>query len=227
MTTKSKKTGDPIAITKRSYNRWAEQYTNRYFDQEIMKNILNDFLTLLPYHPTVLDLGCGPGQDAHYLIEHDCDVTGIDIAEEMIRIARRKVPLGHFHIQDITKLDLPDNRFDGIWACASLLHIPKKRLPTVLRKLYKLLKSPGIIYVGMQYGNGEELRKEKKGDITIERHFTYVDQKKLEQLLLRAGFELIQIEEATGEDLKGKKWVNAFALKTDPKKAKRTKPRRN
>src|SRR3972149_10473376 len=129
-------------VTQSSYNVTAAEYTKNIerIDSD-SKAIL--FLQHIKPGSHILDLGCGPGKDAKYFVEQGFKVTGIDFSTSMIKIARQHAPDAIFHTMDIEQINFSDGEFDAIWAAASLLHIPKNKLPNILYKLKSLLKEKG------------------------------------------------------------------------------------
>jgi ubiquinone/menaquinone biosynthesis C-methylase UbiE len=87
-----------------------------------------------------LDIGCGPGKDAKHFTEQGYDVTGLDLSEGLLKIAKEYCPEATFVQGDIRKLPFPDKSFDGVFACASILHMEKSQLPIVLKETKRVLK---------------------------------------------------------------------------------------
>ncbi len=130
------------------------QNAQRFFDETVdvnMNSIQDDFLRLLPPHADVLDVGCGSGRDALYFKQQGCNVQALDASQELCELASQLLGQAVFHQQflDIHWV----NQFDGIWACASLLHCLPDELPIVLQKLNTSLKSGGYIYMSFKYGD--------------------------------------------------------------------------
>ncbi len=138
-----------------------------------MQPLYQRFLPLLPKHAHILDAGCGSGRDARYFIEHGYRVTAFDASAEIAALAEKEIgqPVQVQYLQDIRY----ENQFDGIWACASLLHVPTRELPEVFQRLAHTLKPNGMIYCSFKYGQGEY---EKQG-----RRFTDMDEAGLRALL--------------------------------------------
>ncbi len=138
-----------------------------------MHPLYQRFLPLLSERAHILDAGCGSGRDAKYFIEHGYKVTAFDASAEIAALAEKElgqsIPVQR--VQDIQY----QNRFDGIWACASLLHVPAKELPGVFHRLVCALKPNGVIYCSFKYGQGEY---EKQG-----RRFTDMDEVGLRTLV--------------------------------------------
>jgi len=118
------------------------------------------FMGMLP-GKKVLDLGCGAGEHAYYFSKHGLEVTCVDLSKKMVELCKDKGL--DARVMDIEKLKFEDNTFDGIWAVTSLLHVPKKKLPTVVKKLHAILKDRGILFVSVKQGNGENILQDKLG----------------------------------------------------------------
>lgn len=138
-----------------------------------MQPLYQRFLPLLPERAHILDAGCGSGRDARYFIEHGYQVTAFDASVEITELAEREI--GQIvqvqRFQDIQY----QNQFDGIWACASLLHVPASELSNAFHRLAHALKPEGVIYCSFKYGHGEY---EKEG-----RRFTDMDEAGLRALV--------------------------------------------
>lgn len=138
-----------------------------------MQPLYQRFLPLLPVRADILDAGCGSGRDAKYFIEHGYQLTAFDASAEIAALAEKEIgrAVQVQRLQDIRY----KNQFDGIWACASLLHVPAKELPDVFQRLACALKPSGVIYCSFKYGQGEY---EKQG-----RRFTDLDEAGLQALV--------------------------------------------
>jgi SAM-dependent methyltransferase len=138
-----------------------------------MRPLYQRFLPLLPERALILDAGCGSGRDAKSFIELGHQVTAFDSSVEIAALAEKEIgqPVHVQRVQDIRY----EKEFDGIWACASLLHVPAGELPDVFRQLARALKSNGVIYCSFKYGQDEY---EKQG-----RRFTDLDEAGLSALM--------------------------------------------
>lgn len=136
-----------------SYDRTAEDYDKIVNSFEILPQ-LELFSKMFSKGDRILDLGCGPGQHSKYFSDCGFDVSGIDLSEKMISIAKRKYSDIDFQVMDIENLDFKNNTFDGIWASASILHIEKEKIPHTLLRLSNILKDNGIIYISLKLGFG-------------------------------------------------------------------------
>ena len=129
------------------YNKYAAKEFEETVNQD-MTGIMKEFLDLLEEGDTILDLGCGSGRDSLTFYELGYDVTPLDASEEMCKLAEIHTGLEVLQMT-FEQMDF-DNVFDGIWACASLLHIPKKELSDILTKIARALNDKGILYMSFR-----------------------------------------------------------------------------
>lgn len=111
------------------------------------------FLEKLPFGASILDFGCGSGRDTKYFLDKGFCVDAIDGSEELCRFASAYagVFVHQMMFQDLKEED----RYDGIWACSSILHLPKEDLKEVMVKIERALKKGGILYTSFKYGDFE------------------------------------------------------------------------
>ncbi|OPY61100.1 MAG: Magnesium-protoporphyrin O-methyltransferase [Pelotomaculum sp. PtaU1.Bin065] len=140
------------------YDLTAEKTADEWYNEEILKPTIIDFLSLLPETPRVLDLGCGPGHESMRLAGAGASVVGIDFSEECIRIANKRCPQCEFKVMDFRYLDDSLGRFDGIFACASLIHISPAEISEVINNIRKFLKDDG--YAAIIVIDGEGISKQ-------------------------------------------------------------------
>lgn len=136
------------------------------------------FLAHVPPAAAILDAGCGSGRDSRAFLERGYHVTAFDASSALAELATAHSGLP-VQVLRFAELDWRAC-FDGIWACASLLHVPLEALPDVLRRLALALKPNGILYASFKYGRGE---REHGG-----RRFTDLDETGLTTLLQAAPF---------------------------------------
>lgn len=114
-------------------------------------NTQNRFLSYLPANASILDFGCGSGRDTKYFLEKKYQVTAIDGSKRICEEASKYTGI---NVKQMYFEELNDqNRYDGIWACASILHLPKNELYLLFKKMYIALKENGIIYTSFKYGD--------------------------------------------------------------------------
>lgn len=127
------------------------------------------FLEHLSENAAILDFGCGSGRDTKYFLDHGYHVTATDGSESLCKIAADYTGI---HVKQMLFEELNDeNQYDGIWACASILHLPKVELPNIFYKMLHALKSNGEIYTSFKYGTFEGERNGRYFTDFIETEF--------------------------------------------------------
>ena len=117
-----------------------------------MQALYQPFLRQLPARAAILDAGCGSGRDALYFHQQGHDVAAFDYALELVQTARAHTGLDVWHM-GFEALAL-QQRFDGVWACASLLHCEPAHLLANVQRLLQALKPNGVLYMSFKYGAG-------------------------------------------------------------------------
>jgi len=170
-----------------------------------MSYLRNKFVFLLPENACVMDVGCGSGRDSKAFIETGFFVIAVDAAKEMCKRASKY--LNHEVLQMRFEDISFENVFDGIWACASLLHVSMGELPDIMLKMHAALKNGGIIYASFKYGDGLKIRGE--------RSFCDFNERSVEPLFKNAGFDIIstEISHDSRPGREDEKWINVYARK--------------
>ena len=138
-----------------------------------MEEQIKRFVELLPESADVLDLGCGSGRDALAFKNMGYQIKAMDYSEELVKQARKLTGID-VKLQSFYELNEAEV-YDGIWACASLLHCERHRLVDVLQKMVHALKPNGVIYMSFKYGDQD---REKDG-----REFTDLNEQQAGELL--------------------------------------------
>lgn len=166
----------------------------------------NKFLDKLPIGAYILDFGCGSGRDTKYFLEKGYSVDAIDGSEELCRRASEYTGINvkHMFFQDLNEHE----KYDAIWACSSILHVPHTELPDVLTKMSKALKDNGLIYTSFKQSEFEGYRNG--------RYFTDMTEERLNELLGQVSS--LELEELwiTSDVRPGRgeeKWLNLFLRK--------------
>ena len=138
------------------YGKRAQSFWEGTRDHDVTQNIdaLLEAITVPPPF-AILDLGCGPGRDLAAFTRLGHHAIGLEGLPEFAAMAREHSGCEVWE-QDFLKLDLPDTRFDGIFANAALFHVPVQELPRVLRELHAALKAGGVLFSSNPRGNDEE-----------------------------------------------------------------------
>ena len=144
------------SLTLDHYNQRAEEFWHGTRDHDVQQNIATLLQWIEGKTPfTILDFGCGPGRDLKVFSELGHLAVGLEGAAHFAVMARTYSGCEVWQ-QDFLRLDLPDNHFDGVYANASLFHVPSQELPRVLLELHASLKPGGVLFSSNPRGNNEE-----------------------------------------------------------------------
>ena len=137
------------------YNTNAHRFTSDTLDVEF-SDIQDSFLSKLQPGSLILDFGCGSGRDSRYFLQKGYQVEACDGSEEMVKAASQNagIPVKKMLFSELNEED----RYDGIFACASILHVPSKELPDIITRMKKAVKTGGILYISFKYGTFEGMR---------------------------------------------------------------------
>lgn len=188
--------------------KYYQDNAQTFFDGTVnvdMFSLYETFTQHLAPGAKVLDAGCGSGRDAKAFLEMGYQVEAFDASSAMVELAREHTGLP-VQVKTFADVDWKEE-FDGIWCCASLLHVPAEELPGVMRKLAGALKPGGVWYVSFKSGDGE---REVNG-----RRFTDMDEVGLRMLVQDvAGIEAVEIwmtlDKRPGRD---ESWINGILRK--------------
>lgn len=166
--------GNLVHLTLGYYNKNAEKFCLGTVTADISDH-QNLFLSYLSAGAYILDFGCGSGRDSRAFLDREYRIDAMDGSEELCRIAsallEKRVECTRFEDLDVA------GKYDGIWACASILHLNMRDLEDVLIKICQALKPAGILYTSFKYGDFEGIRNE--------RFFTDMTESRMEGLLKR------------------------------------------
>lgn len=172
----------------------------------VFEEMQKRFLGKLPVGAHVLDFGCGSGRDTKYFLEAGCQVTAVDGSLELCRLASAYtgIQVKHMLFQELSEVE----KYDGIWACASILHLPGNVLREVMERMEKALRGNGKIYTSFKYGT---FQGERNG-----RFFTDMTEESFADFL--TGVKNLQVEEQwITSDVRpergNEKWLNLILQK--------------
>ena len=186
------------------YDKNAEEFCKNTIDAD-MSYCRRKFLNYLSAGASILDAGCGSGRDSVAFKQLGYHVTAMDaspkICQEAEKVLGQKVLCKAFEELD------DENVYNGIWACASLLHVPKERVGKVLYRLKRALKNGGVLYASFKYGEQEK--------VVNGRLFNYYSVQSLRELMIENGFEVLEmfVTQDVREDRQEEKWVNVVGVK--------------
>ncbi|MDP2631273.1 MAG: class I SAM-dependent methyltransferase [Candidatus Uhrbacteria bacterium] len=182
-------------ITQQAYNKIAKDWHKDHKSDSWWVDGTDNFASKLEEGSEVLDVGCGAGTKSKYLKARRLIITGIDFSEGLLEIAHREVPDADFILLDMRKVAQLGRKFDGVFAQASLLHIPKNEAPQVLLKLVDVVKQGGYFYVavkGIRVGGvEEEVKVESDYGYEYKRFFSYYSLEEIHQYFLDAGLNVV------------------------------------
>lgn len=189
------------------YNLESKTFTNTTQSVDF-EGTQKRFLNKLPPSSHLLDFGCGSGRDTKYFLTHGYTVDAIDGSEEMCKIAAEYtgIPVKQMLFQQLDEQE----KYDGIWACASILHLPLQNLETVLHKMSRALKSSGIIYTSFKYGTFEGERNGRYFTDMTEDTFAVL-LKRIPTLTLKELWISSDVRPGRGDE----KWLNLILQKSN------------
>lgn len=174
------------------FNKLADSYQQRFFSVEHYKESLDCFLAQLDDQATVLDVACGPGNISHFLLKQkpDLKILGIDLAPNMIDLARANNPSARFLVYDATQIDYLDSRFDAVIVGFLFPYLSMEQVELFLFKSYELLNENGIIYLSTMEDLYENSRM-KASSTGEEILMHYYEADFLIRLLEQIGFQIL------------------------------------
>ncbi len=200
--------------TIQSYNKIAKDYNQINYEPEFWLDEFKFFRSLL-LDRKVIDIGCGTGRDAILFTDHNFDYLGVDASAGMLKIAKQKVPKAKFLKSDFYHLEPNLKGFDGFWAAASLLHVPKNKIKPILKSLFKVIKEGGTGFISLKPRKkkniGEEMILDKRYN-NIQRFFSYYGKSEFRKILTDSGFKVVKITEKL-ELPENKLWLCFFVVK--------------
>lgn len=188
------------------YNEQAADFVANTRDSDMHQQYAF-FLDQVKSGGSILDLGCGSGRDSRYFIEHGYPVIAMDGAVELCQMAEQYIG------QKVFQLTFDQiswkNEFDGVWACASLLHCQIDTLPGILQRIVDSLKKEGIMYLSFKYGDFSGWRNG--------RYFTDLNEERLSVLISHVP-EVTVIKTFLSGDVRPERqqeqWLNILLQKT-------------
>ena len=133
------------------YNQHAKEYFFQTFKADLSATY-KKFLPFIKKEGLILDLGCGSGRDSYYFKQNGYQIVAVDGSKELATQA--SLLLGQPVLNQLFEDIQFNEEFDGVWACASLLHVSAKELPSILIKIRESLKKEGVFYISVKEGEG-------------------------------------------------------------------------
>lgn len=194
------------------YNNTLGYYDNHakdFFESTVgveFNTMQQKFLAKLVNAAYILDFGCGSGRDTKYFLDEGYQVDAIDGSKELCKMSSEYTGINvkHMFFQELSE----KNKYDGIWACSSILHLTPDELIDVMRKMVTALKEQGIIYTSFKYGT---FSGERNG-----RYFTDMTEETFAELLNKVGNLEVEEQWITSDVRPGRgeeKWLNLILRK--------------
>jgi ubiquinone/menaquinone biosynthesis C-methylase UbiE len=181
---------DPKRVVEQGYDQVAHEYARLEGESEWPRmQWLGKVLNRLEPGSSVLDLGCGSGDPADVEISKEHTVTGVDISQAQINLARRNVPTGHFVHGDAGSVEFPPSSFDAVVSFYTLEHVPREQHKTVLGRICKWLRVGGLLLISMEAGDYDDVMGEWLG---VSMFISCYDPETMKQMVTEAGFELLE-----------------------------------
>lgn len=185
------------------YSRNAITYCERTWDLDL-GHLYRPFLKLLPSRARILDAGSGPGRDTAYFQSLGHQVVAFDASPSMASMCRRltKATCLKATFDNVS----PQGLFDGIWACASLLHVPPSKAAKTYSRLARFLKEQGVWFVSLKAGEGKA--------IASGRSFYYYNEETISNLIAKVPqMKIVGMWRTEGVELGGGSWLNLLLRK--------------
>lgn len=189
------------------YNQNAEQFVQGTLSVDFVAT-QERFFAKLSVGACILDFGCGSGRDTKYFLDKGCLVDATDGSAELCKMASEYTGI---RVKQMLFEELDESeKYDGIWACSSILHLDKRALKDVLKKMAVALKSNGVVYTSFKYGDFEGERNGRYFvDFTPEIFGEYMQE--VPELQIDEYWITGDVRYGRGE----KKWLNLILRKSD------------
>jgi SAM-dependent methyltransferase len=192
---------DPDTID--TYQTVAEEYREQNRERSPVQHLVETFLTAISSSSggstaRLADVGCGPGWESATFGTAGHDVVAVDLTPAFLRLTREEAPAAALVRMDMRTLGFADDSFDGLWVCASFIHVPREDAPDTLAEFHRVLRSNGVLLLSVQLGTGERVGGLYDDD---SRRFTLYRPDELRTLVESAGFDVESL--GTDED----RWV--------------------
>ncbi|MFC7080659.1 class I SAM-dependent methyltransferase [Halorussus caseinilyticus] len=183
-----------------TYQSVADEYRERHGDRSQIRELAEQFVDALEpvtrgdsaESPRVADVGCGPGWESATFADRGHEVVGVDLTPAFLRTATDRAPDAAFVRMDMRALGLAADAFDGLWACASFLHVPREDAPATLREFRRVLRPGGAMLLSVARGDGEKVGDSYDDD---RRRFTLYRADRLRELADDAGFSVESVSD--------------------------------
>ena len=179
------------------FSKYAKVYEDKFMEVTLFHDTYDSFLGLLPKNDSaILDIGCGPGNITKYLLDNhpELSVLGIDIADEMLQLAKENNPSASFKLMDCNSIHNIKTSFDGIMSGFCLPYLSKEEVSTFIKSSFQLLNTNGILYISTMEDSYENSKYIGPSSGENEAIYTYYyPEDYLKNVLLENGFKISRI----------------------------------
>ena len=181
--------GDYKALVKRGYDACARAYDGSRITEPGTE--IRGLSDRLQDGDAVLDVGCGAGVPVSRWLAARCRVTGVDVSQEMVHLARRNVPTGDFLCADIMSVRYPPDSFHAVVAFYSVFHLPREEHPDLFRRIHRWLRPGGHMLCTLSYCNEEGYTEEDFFGATM--YWSNYSLEEYLEILNEVGFVLLEV----------------------------------
>lgn len=191
----------------KAFDHLASLYQERFMDFDLYNDSYDFFCDSVKTGGAhVLELGCGPGNITRYILNKrpDLNILGLDLAPNMIALAKQNVPLARFEIMNIKDIGQLDDIYDAIVSGFCMPYLSKEENLNLLKDIQKLLNPNGILYLSTIAGDYDKSAYETSSDGQFKTFVHYYSERDVQNLLEKTGFRMIQLFK--------KKWTNSKGI---------------
>lgn len=200
---------DKTQSTIAAYNHNVNAYSAKFMDYEPYANHVIEFAKLIVVGAKVLDIGCGPGNVAKQLFTvKPMQITGVDLSEEMVKLARSNVPAGEFYTQDIRSLDFPRDHFDAVMMSFCIVHLSDEEAYELLANAINSICPGGVLYLSFMEGKKAGFETTSFSQEPI--YFNYFNGDVIEEFLVTNGITVLQMVRQDYHELDGSVTTDIF-----------------
>lgn len=201
---------DKTAVTINAYNKNVKKFADKFMEYKTYIDMVTEFSKYIKIGDKILDLGCGPGNVAKCIRENvgDVEITGIDLSEEMLKIARLVNPHDKFICEDLRNINFDSESFDGVIMSFCIVHLFSEEAEIFIRKAVSYMKENGKLYISFMEGKNEGFEKTSFSNDEI--FFNYYSQTKIENELRKLNIRILNVSRQVYDEPDGSKTTDVF-----------------
>ena len=191
-------TEERLRETIETFNKSAKKYQDKFMQIDLYDETFDKFCNLIKkQNPSIFEIATGPGNVTKYLQNKrpDFDIFGIDLAPEMINLAKQNNPNAEFEVMDCRNIIAIDRKFDGIVCAFCLPFLSKNESKTLIENSFSLLNTEGLLYLSTMEDDYEKSKYETTSFSGQNQIFFYYHQENfISDCLKESGFEILEIQ---------------------------------